>query len=383
MRIWSALMTLVLLAGCATAPTAPIARQSDTVFQDQLFALPTETYVASDLFQLDEAMKRYISTDIATELRQKGGQLGLFDALYGKNQLQLEYDATMTRTASQAFQARSGNCLSLVILTAAFAKELGIRVRYQLVYVDDVWSRGNGLDFFDAHVNVTLGARELVGKVGLADPKEMTVDFLPPRNLGTLRTRVLSEQTIVSMYMNNRAAELLAQRELDRAYWWARAAIKQDSRYIPAYNTLGVIYKWHGNLREAEQVFSQILAIEPENAIAMSNLVPLFNDLGRTAEAKTLAARLKTIRPFPPFHYFDMGVEAMRSQNFKLARAMFEKQLQRDASNDQSHFWLALAFYNLGDAENALKHMAIAVDTSTTKRNRELYEAKLGKLSVH
>lgn len=380
MRIFSLLVSVLLMAGCAT--TTPVVKHGDAVFQDHLFALPTERYVASDLFKLNDGMKRYIGTDIASELRQKGGQKGLFDALYGKNQLKLEYDATMTRTAGQAFNARSGNCLSLVILTAAFAKQLNIPVRYQLVYVDDVWSRSAGLDFFDAHVNVTLGARDAVGKVGHSDGREMTVDFLPPRNLASLRTRVISEQTIVAMYMNNRAAELLTARELDRAYWWARAAILQDTRFIPAHNTLGVIYKWHGDLKEAEHVFKQILATEPENAIAMSNLVLVLNDLGRKSEANTIAARLKAIRPFPPFHYFDLGMAAMRAKNFAVARDMFQKQIQRDASNDQSHFWLSLAFYNLGDAKNARKHMAIAVDTSTTKRNRELYEAKLGKLSV-
>ena len=51
----------------------------------------------------------------------------------------------MTRNAAEAFDARSGNCLSLVIMTAAFAKELGLPVRYQNVFVDEAWSRSGDL----------------------------------------------------------------------------------------------------------------------------------------------------------------------------------------------------------------------------------------------
>jgi hypothetical protein len=46
----------------------------------------------------------------------------LFDALYGNGRLRLDYDSAMTRNATEAFAARSGNCLSLVLMTAAFAR---------------------------------------------------------------------------------------------------------------------------------------------------------------------------------------------------------------------------------------------------------------------
>jgi hypothetical protein len=42
-------------------------------------------------------MKRYLAKDIADDVRIKGPQQGLFDALYSRDQLQLEYESTMTR----------------------------------------------------------------------------------------------------------------------------------------------------------------------------------------------------------------------------------------------------------------------------------------------
>ena len=82
---------------------------------------------------LSDAVRDYAARQMHTLLRQRGPQQGLVDALYSKGQLKLEYDSAMTRNAAQAFEARAGNCLSLVIMTAAFAKHLGLPVRYQSV----------------------------------------------------------------------------------------------------------------------------------------------------------------------------------------------------------------------------------------------------------
>ena len=325
--------------------------------------------------------RRYLENDIAAEIKAKGAHQGLFDALYTAGQLKLDYDSATTRNAAQAFSARSGNCLSLVILTAALAKELGVTVRFQTVYVDEAWSRSDGIDFFDEHVNVTLGAKRTPGQTGHLDENEMTIDFLPPHDLGSRRTRVVSEETIIAMYMNNRAAEALSQRQLDNAYWWARAAIAEDPHYIPAYNTLAVIYKFHGNPGEADRVLAHILSIEPENTIAMSNQVLVLNDLGRTVEATALAAQLKKIKPYPPFYFFDMGLRAMRQADYASAKKLFSREVERAAYYHESHFWLAVAEYRLGDVRQARKQMATAMELSTTNADHALYAAKLARLN--
>ena len=121
---------------CATRPE----QHADArFFSDAKFAAPAERIRAEDVFALSPAMKRYLEHDIADKLRRGGRQQGLVDALYSKGELRLEYDSAMTRNAAQAFEARSGNCLSLVIMTAAFAKELGLAVNYQSLYTDETW----------------------------------------------------------------------------------------------------------------------------------------------------------------------------------------------------------------------------------------------------
>jgi Tfp pilus assembly protein PilF len=376
MRSWVAAAILILLGACASTRTDRIT----PVFKDQLFAAPVERIGADQVFALSDPMRHYLDSEIVPELRGKSAQQALFDALYSQGRLKLDYDSTMTRNAAQAFEAKSGNCLSLVILTAAFAKTLGLPVRFQTVYLDEDWSRNGGLDLLNEHVNVTLGPRKSPGHVGQFDEHELTIDFIPASNLAGRRTRVLTEASIIAMYMNNRAVEWLEQGQTDRAYWWAKAAISQDARYLPAYNTLGVVYKAHGDLADAETVFSWIHKVEPGNTIAMSNLVPVLVALGRDAEAEKVAAALKAIQPTPPFHFFDLGLAAMSRGDFAAARSNFAQEVQRDAYYDKFHFWLALAYYGLGDLDNAQKQMAIAMETSSTSGDRALYAEKLVRL---
>jgi hypothetical protein len=44
-------------------------------------------------------------------------------------------------TAREAFAARTGNCLSLVIMTSAFAKQLGLPVSYRRVVMEEMYTR--------------------------------------------------------------------------------------------------------------------------------------------------------------------------------------------------------------------------------------------------
>ena len=377
MNVRATLVLSAMLSSCASQPPRQVV---DSLFNDSWFAPPAERIRADDVFAMSPEMRQYLAAEIIPGMAALDVQKTLFNKLYLEGQLKLDYDATTTRSAAQAFADKSGNCLSLVMLTAAFAKELGVPVRFQMVHVDEAWSRRGAIEFSTEHVNVTLGPKAGIGTRVGAEASDLTIDFLPPENLASLRTRVIAENTIVAMYMNNRAAETLDEPPFNRAYWWARAAIVEDPRYIPAYNTLGIVYKLHGDLPEAQQLFEWILGLEPENAIAMGNLVMVLNALGKTAEANAFAVKLKAIQPYPPFYYFDLGVEAMKREDFSAARDLFKRQLQRDAFNSQSHFWLGLAYYQLGDLKHAERQFSVAIDTSTTSGDRELYSAQLAAL---
>ncbi len=365
-----------LLAACAGAPVLDV---QNGLLRDEFFAPATDRVNSTDVFALSTPMRTYLDDEIAPQLRRSGLQRGLIEALYKREQLKVEYDATRTRNAAEAFEARAGNCLSLVILTAALAKELGLNVHYQSAYTDETWARSGELVFRSGHVNITLGRRFMdTGSIKTAT--EYTVDFLPADAIRGLRTREISERTVVAMYLNNRAAEALAAGEVDNAYAWARAALRHDASFSSALNTLGVIYLQRALpalVGPAIASFEAVLQQEPLNTRAMFNLAAALDRDGRTTEAAALRSRLAQIEPEPPFHWFDQGRAAMQRGDYATARQLFAREIGRMPYQHEFHFWLAQASYQLGDVDAARRSLLLARDHSTNPRSRGLYAAKL------
>lgn len=367
-----------VLAGCASAPPQS-SDEAAGLLADERFARPAVPTDAAQVFALSDDMRRYLREDMAPLLRRQGRLRGLLEALGSRAQLKLDYDAASTRTAAEAFAARSGNCLALVVMTAAFAKELDLPLVYQSAYVDETWSRSGDLYLRSGHLNVTLG-RHLFDAVGRRDRDGATVDFLPPDRLQGLRTRRIDEATVVAMFMNNRAVESLVQGRVDEAYWWVREALRADPAHGPAYNTLGVVYLRHGDLALAERSFARLLQREPDNVQALANQAQLMERLGRAAEAAALRSALARVEPHAPFHFYQLGQAAMARGDFAQARALFGRELARDPHYHEFHFALALALVRLGDEAQARHHLALAAEYSPTRGARELYAAKLAWL---
>jgi len=377
MKNW-AILLLAFLTGCASTPREA-APDLAPLFADAAFGPPTEPVDTANLFALSPEMRAHLRSPAFTaKLHWKGPDQGLVDALYEKGDLKIEY-STITRTAAQTYAARSGNCLSLVIMTAAFAKALGMPVRYQSVEVDDSWSRNGDLYLLSSHVNLSLGTR-LSDKLRGKAESELTIDFLPPKDMGGYRTRPLEEDDIVAMYMNNRAAEALVDNRLDDAYWWARAAVQRQPRSSMPFNTLGVIYQRHGEMELAERALRAALEREPADIAAMQNLAPLLTAQGKAGEAQALAQRIARLAPDLPIDSFERGMRAFEAGDYRQARTLFARAVRRAPEYDEFHFWLALAYLRLGEDVQAREQLALARDTSTRPDTRERYSAKLAHL---
>ncbi len=379
MKTAAVLIATLLLGGCANAPPMPPAT---SLFDDSLFAPPALPVRADDALAVSPAMRSYLVQKGLIGGRPIDRKKELFHALYRQGELKLEYDAAITRTAAEAFDARAGNCLALVLMTGAFARELGLGVRYQLALGDDPWERAGDLAVEVGHINLTLldGPRNFMGSLGHG--AEMTIDFQPPLDGRVLRVRVVAEHTVVAMYLNNRAVEALTQGAVDQAYWWVRAALQRDPDLLAAYLTLGVVYRRQHQPALADRALQRVVARAPGNVNALANRVPVLRELGRHAEADALAAQLAQLDPHPPFSYFQEGMAALRSHRLDAARSLFEKEVQRAPYRPEFQFWLAVTYLALNDVDHARTHLARAVETSTSRADRALYAAKLDRLNA-
>lgn len=373
-----AVLTLVLATACASwvPPPAPL-----SLFHDELFGADPRPPDAEQVFALSAEMRDYLARELEPRLRRTDKRRGLLELLYTQQPLRLDYDAEITRTAAEAFAARRGNCLSLVLMTAAFAKALDLPVRYNDVAVDELWWRSGQLQLASGHVNLSLGRPLLERSRGSGEPDMLTVDFLPSEQLRGQRSRAIDERTVVAMYLNNRAAEQLMADRTPEAYWWARAAIVQAPQYLAAHNTLAVIYRRQGRPDLAEALLRRTLDQEPSNVQALANLILVLRDQGRGEESEQVAQRLARLQPDPPYKFFDLGVVAMRARDYREAKRLFAREIDRMAYAPEPHFWLALAHLALGEREQARQQLTLAREYSATDGERGRYSAKLEALA--
>ncbi len=369
-----------MLVACASAPPAPPAPPE--LFHDDAFAPTPPPATADQVMAVSEPMRRYLRYDLAPLLKQLGPVQGLVSAMTRPDRLGLRYDSSLTRTAAQAFDSRSGNCLSLVLLTATLARELGLEAHFQEVVTDELWSRQAGLYVSSGHVNVTVGRSNLSNMRGYDASRSITVDFLPPAQAQALRTRPLSERTVLAMFMNNRAAEALAEGQLDSAYAWAKAAALQDPGLLAAYNTLAVVYLRHGHPEAAEASLRHLLGRDPAHTQALANLVQVLRALGRQEEAQATATQLRSLEKFAPFEFYSLGMAALRAGDAQTAREWFKKELARDPDYHEFHFALAQAEWKLGHPEEAQRELALALQHSPQPGTQHLYAAKLAWLQA-
>jgi Tfp pilus assembly protein PilF len=231
------------------------------------------------------------------------------------------------------------------------------------------------------HVNVVLQRLHAAQRRTIrAEDADLVVDFLPGRDIAGARARTISEATLLAMFHNNRAAELLSTGQGDAAYWQARTAVAHDPAFAPALNTLGVVYQRAGLAGAAEASYRQVLAAEPHHKAALGNLASTLRQQGREAEAEPLERLLARLQPQPPFQAFDEGRRAMELQDFARARLLFDLELDRQPYQAEVHLWAARAHAQLGNGRQAAHHLAQARDLGSTPSERDRYSAKLEHL---
>ncbi len=377
-QIFVAALSLLLLGGCAAPPAAP-----DPPWEAALFvpvALPAD---AEDAPLASAQMRRHFEQHIAPRLGRGDPRQALHDALFGPGGLQMRYDASVTRTAAQAFEARAGNCLSLVLMTAAFAREAGLEVRVQSPRAAPDWSREGDTLLAVGHVNVGLrvppsGGRRVAGHAG----EWLVIDFLPGQRVVRRADEVVDDARLLAMFRNNRAAEALLAGRVDEAHAWARAAVAADRRFAAAYNTLGVLYLGRDAPRAAERVLRAALDIDPRSVNALANLVQALQRQGRADEAAVVTARLARLQPVAPLALYDRGRLAAAAGRLDEARHLFEAELRDGVDSPEVRLALAAVLAALGQPRAARAQLRFALEASPSDEQRARYAAKLERLDA-
>jgi len=377
------------LLACSSGPSGVVdasreghlREQASTLFRDASFAPPEHPVDVADILRLDERMDSFVRHHLAASARQGEGPQALMDALQARGGLLVDYDASFTRNARETFAARQGNCLSLALMTGALAKRLGLPVQYQLVNTAPLWNHGRRYAFLVRHVNVRLDPG--TGNVGVRGDlwsqrmASLTIDFVPPGSVRDGRVQVLSEEAVLAMYMNNRAAETMDEGKPDEAYAWARAAVWTDPTQASNYNTLAILLRQRGELTAAREAWMAAQRLAPDDVSVLSNLAALLDAQGEHDGAVALRNRVAVLMPVQPFAALEAGLEALNRGDARTAVQAFRRQLSVNEDDAQTHFYLALAHCRLGEWVEAQQQLALAERDSLSASERLRFSGKL------
>jgi tetratricopeptide (TPR) repeat protein len=349
----------LLLGACTTTPIAPAV--PDGLWQDQAFSYDaTLVTVSTDsLFALDPDLLRSLRDGKVAATHAGNRSAHLLELVFGADLKAFAYAGGHSTVAAQTWQNRRGDCLSLSIMSVALARALDLPAQVQEVRVPASFDRRGGVDFLNAHVNVLMRNDRPLRAMNRSLPAgDIVIDFEP--QTGTRqRGTPLSDRAILSRYLNNIAAEHLAQGNNRLAYAHFKAAIVAEPAYAASYSNLAQLYQRAGLLQGAEALLRQALALNEQSDLALGSLHRLLLSQGRTAEAAVYEERLLAQREQDPYYWLGLGLDQLQQARYPQAVAALERAQALTQGFEEVHRLLAVAYWRAGHTHKARDQLAM------------------------
>lgn len=292
------------------------------------------------------------------------------------DKMAFRYRDNLTQGAAKTFASREGNCLSLVLMTAALAQTLGVKVTFQQLDIEPTWDRAGTFYLINGHINIKLLPPKRHDVISLSQ-SSVLVDFLPQRAIRGYRRREIDLATVSAMFYNNLAAEALVAGQLDNAYVLVKRSLFYQADFVPGLNTLGVIYRHAGMDTAAEQVYRHVLDFAPQSLNVLSNLALLLSAQNRLSQWSEVHRTLELIRLKNPFYYYDMAQLAYREQRYRKAQTLYRRAIVLADYRAEFFFGLAQTYWQLQQPEKARSQMKKALSLSQDPHQRQQYQSKL------
>jgi Flp pilus assembly protein TadD len=321
-----------------------------------------------EVLALSAGMQEFLDAHVD---RKSSGNLKLrqlVSAIVGSDTFGVEYD-DKTRTASETFRIRRGNCLSFSNMFVAMARHVGLKVDYQEVDVPPDWTLENDTFVLNQHVNV---------HVDLGSAGTRVVDF----NIGDFKTsyemRMISDTRALAHYYNNIGVERMQAGDTTSALACFRRAIANgDRQFSPAWTNLGTLYMRNGDPTHAEAAYLQALQVSNGDLVAMSNLTRLYELSGERERAAAYQKRVIYHRRLNPYYRYELARRAYSANDYDQAIGHLKYAIRKRPKEDQFYFLLGLSYLQKGDARAARRWLARAEEVAATDALKRKYSSKI------
>lgn len=309
-------------------------------------------------FKLNEALEAVISTKLASF------------TYYGET-----YDAETT------MRLNKGNCMSLAMLTTAYAKLLGLNYSYREVNTIPIFEKENNIILSSSHVQTIIYDADFIEdddtfylqKPGIA------IDYFPSKNNRV--GKPFDEPTFISMYYRNLAADALVDNDLAQAFLLAEKAHTYNKQNIEAINLLAVIHRRAGDDVGAEKIYQAGLQIEQSNLALISNYIMLLRKQHRFDEVEIYQEKLDELDDPNPYHWLEQAYTAKKKNKIIAATHYFQKAIERAPYLNQAYLGLYHIYREKGYFTKAKIMLKKALEWTYEIEQRKQYKHKLYSLA--
>ncbi len=360
LKMLVAAAALALTTGCVTTPNV-ILHDEGAARLDALLEGVTTGAPADTTLHLSDEVLTVLDERIDPSWSQNKRLRELRSFLFSEGGLDITYDAEETKTASETFTSKTGNCLSLSNLFVASARHIGLDSRFQLVSIRPTWDHQGSTMIRYEHIVA-------YGEINTRD--EYVIDFLPEFSTSDSEVETIDDVTALAHYYNNLGAEGVVNGQYDSAIENILRAASLKPDYSDAWNNLGAAFRRKGESELAELSYKRALAINRNNYSALGNLTQFYISEDRGHEAAQFVRRANRYYERNPYFHYYLAQLHYHAHEFGEARDFLNAAVR--LKRDDPNFYDALADVNtrLGYRTEA-REAEILAERVREKRARE------------
>ncbi|MFT6530368.1 MAG: Flp pilus assembly protein TadD [Psychrosphaera sp.] len=372
-------LTIVVITGCAQT-NQQLSALPHSIYLDDQFEKDITIETPEDIFFVSKPMRNYVKTRLlpvsGTTLKAKQ----LIKDYFSEQEMNIGYAHDANFTASQTFEKRIANCLSLTILSYVLVKEAGLSASFIDVEIEENWNQVNGISMLNGHVNLRVFAKKQSHLTDFLD-RTVTIDFVPLINIPVISSQILTKDQIIALYYNNIGGESLALGDIDKAYVYLSEATKYAPENAAIWGNLASLYRQSGHLVEAETIYNHAMKLDPNSLNLRENLAVLYKNTGRIAQANQIIDEVNKQRQLNPYYQSMLAEESYYKNEYKAAISYYKKAIRLKKTEHNFYFGLAKSYLMLNDFDNADRYLARAKSMSTENKQKQQYQSKINALN--
>ena len=283
-----------------------------------------------------------------------------------------------TLTAKEAFEQRTGNCLSLAILSTAYVKEAGLRFQYNRINSAPTYQEYENVQLVSTHVNLTIiDVQQTTGDIWLSNA--ITIDYF--RTKDSYISKVVSPDELMVMYWNNLASEAIIGGKLDIAFAYALQANAIDPLYPETLNLLAILYNRKGHAEYAYTVYDFMDKNNLVSFSAIDNFATMLVNSGDTKRAALLRSKIQHIIDDNPYTWLSRGIAQFEKGEYKLAESYLLKSSSYGPYLHEPLYNLAKIYVKQNRFKAARNALEKAKELAYVADDERRYQAKIYSLN--